>query len=121
MTQISFHLGPTDSVDWEGEQLCLQEPQALGDFSWLFKVGSLEQEGFLAEVESGHFGVEVLELRPELRWGPPFPLECLVLGDPIDGLEVAALGGDCFITSGSLACWYKGVGGAGISPQYTGR
>ena len=64
--QTSFHLCPTDLADREGEQPHLQEPQLLGDLSFSFGAGSLELEGFLAEVESGHFGVDVLELCPEL-------------------------------------------------------
>ena len=51
----------------------------------LLAVGSLELEGFLAEVESGHFGVEVLELHPELWLGPPWLLECVVLEDSMGG------------------------------------
>ena len=62
--QKSLHLHPADPVVGEGERLCLGELRAFGDFSWLFEVGPLEQEGFLAEVESGHFRVEVLELCP---------------------------------------------------------
>ena len=62
-----FCLCPTDSVDGEGEWPCLQELQLLEDLSCSFGAGSLELEGFLAEVESGHFEVDVLELRPELR------------------------------------------------------
>ena len=58
--QTSFCLHPTDSVDGEGEQLCLWDPCALGDLSWPFEVGPLELEGFLVEVESGHFRVDVL-------------------------------------------------------------
>ena len=67
----SFCLHPNDSADGEGEQPRLRELRAQGDFSWLSEVGSLEQEGFLAEVEYGCFGVEVLELCPELQWGHP--------------------------------------------------
>ena len=88
----------------EGEWLRLREPRALGDFSYLFEAGPLELEGFLAEVESGHFGVDVLELCPKLQWGPPLPPERLILGDSTDGLGVAALGGDRFIALGCLAC-----------------
>ena len=62
----SFRLCPSDLADGEGEQPHLQEPQLLGDLSCSFRTGSLELEGFLAEVESGHFGVYVFELRPEL-------------------------------------------------------
>ena len=118
--QTSFHLDLTDSADGEGECPCLQELRALRDFSWLSEVGSLKQEGFLAEVESGHFGVEVLELRPELWWGPPLLLEHLVLRDSTDRLGIITLGGGCFITSGSLACWYEGAGGTGISSSMWG-
>ena len=57
----------------------------------------MELEGFLAEVELGCFGVDMLELRPELQWGPPLPPEHLVLGDSKDRLGVAALGGDRFV------------------------
>ena len=62
--QKSLHLHPADLAMGEGEWPCLGELQAFGDFSWPFEVGSLEQEGFLAEVESRCFGVEVLELCP---------------------------------------------------------
>ena len=93
----------------------------MGDFSWLFKVGSLEMEGFLAEVESGRFGVEVLELCPKLQWGLPLLLEHLVLGGTTGGLGVTILGEDCSVTSGSLDCQYEGAGGTGISPWYAGR
>ena len=98
-----------DGADGEGEWLHLREPRALGDFSWPFEVGSLELEGFLAEVESGHFGVEVLELHPELRWGPPLLPEYLVLGDSMDGLGVTALGGDCLVAQGSTPGMWGGV------------
>ena len=76
----------------------------LGDFSWSFEVGSLELEGFLAEVESGHFGVDVLELHPELQRGLPLLLECLALGDSTAGFRVVALGGDRFVVLDCLAC-----------------
>ena len=89
----SFCLCPTDLADGEGEQPLLREPQALGDFSWPFEVGSLELEGFLAEVVTGHFGV--------CHWS----VWCMVLGHSMDGLGAAALGEDCFITLGCLACW----------------
>ena len=39
----------------------------LGRLFCSFGAGSLELEGFLAEVESGHFRVDVLEPHPELR------------------------------------------------------
>ena len=61
----SFRLCLADSADEEGERPCLPEPRLLGDLSCSFRAGSLELEGFLAKVESGHFGVDVLELRPE--------------------------------------------------------
>ena len=51
--QTSLHLRPTNLVDGEGEQPCLQDPCTLGDLSWPFEVGSLELEGFLVEVELG--------------------------------------------------------------------
>ena len=102
--QTSFRLCLTDSADGEGEWPHLREPQALGDFSCLLEAGPLELEGFLAEVELGHFGVDVLELRPKLQWGPPLLPEHLVLGDSTGRLGVAALGGDCFVTLGCLAC-----------------
>ena len=63
------------------------------------------QEGFLAKVESGCFGVEVLELRPDPRWGLLLLLERLALGDSTGVSEAATLGGDCLITAGSLTCW----------------
>ena len=64
--QESFSLCPADLVDREREQPCLRELQLLEDLSCSFKASSLELEGFLAEVESGHFGVDVLEPHPEL-------------------------------------------------------
>ena len=82
----------------------MQESRLLGDFSWSFRVGSLELEGFLAEVESGHFRVDVLELHPELQWCLPLLLEHLALGDSAAGVGVAALGGDHLIALGCLAC-----------------
>ena len=95
---------PADPVVGEGERPHLQELQAFGDFSWPFEVGSLEQEGFLAEVESGCFRVEVLELHPEPHWGLLFLLECLALGDSTGVSEAATLCGDCLVTMGSLTC-----------------
>ena len=86
-----------------------------------FEVGSLELGGFLAEVESGRFGVEVLELCPKLWWGLHLPLEHLVLGDSTAMSGAAALGGDFLDASDSLACWYDGASGMGISPWYAGR
>ena len=67
--QRSLHLRPADPDAGEGEQPCLQELRACGDFTISSRVDSLGQEGFLADVESGCFGVEVLELHPEPRWG----------------------------------------------------
>ena len=67
----SFHLHLTDWVDGEGKQLHLREPRALGDFSCALKASPLELEGFLVEVELGCFRVDMLELHPELQWGPP--------------------------------------------------
>ena len=58
-------------------------------------------------------GVEVLELRPKLWWGLLLLPEHLALGDSV---VVAALGGDCLDTSGSLAYRYEGASGTGISP-----
>ena len=62
------------------------------------------QEGFLADVESGRFGVEVLELHPEPHWGPFLLLECLALGDSAGASKAATLCGDCLVTTGSLTC-----------------
>ena len=81
----------------------------------------MELEGFLAEVESGHFGVEVLELCPEPHWDPHLPLKCLALVDSAGVSEAVALCGDCLVTSGSLACQYDGAGGMEISPWNAGR
>ena len=67
-------------------------------------VESLGQEGFLADVESGHFRIEVLELRPEPHWGPLLLLERLALGDSAGVSEAAALCGDCLVADGSLTC-----------------
>ena len=88
----------------EGKRLHLRELQAFGDFSWPFEVGSLEQEDFLVEVESGHFGVEVLELCPKPCWGPLLLLECLALGDSTGVSAAITLCGDCLVTMGSLTC-----------------
>ena len=89
--QKSLCLRPADSAVGEGKRPHLQELRDLGDFSWPFKVGSLGQKGFLAKVESGHFGVEVLELRPNPHWGPLLLLECLALGDSTGVSEATAL------------------------------
>ena len=78
--QKSLHLHPADLAVAEGKWPHLQELQAFGDFSWPFEVGSLEQEGFLAEVESEHFGVEVLELHPEPHWGTALAARVFSLG-----------------------------------------
>ena len=64
--QASFCLCPFDSAGGVGDLPCLQEPRLLGDLSCSFGTCSLELEGFLAEVETGHFGVYVFELCPEL-------------------------------------------------------
>ena len=77
----SLHLHLADSAVGEGKWPHLQELRDFEDFSWPFDVGSLGQEGFLAEVESGHFGVEVLELCPNPHWEPLLLLEHLALGD----------------------------------------
>ena len=45
--------------------------------AWASGVDSSGQEGFLADVESGCFRVEVLELCPKPRWGPLLLLEHL--------------------------------------------
>ena len=102
--QKSLHLHLADPAAREGKRPYLQELWASGDFSWPFEVGSLEQEGFLAKVESGHFRVEVLDLRPEPHWGPLLLLEHLALGDSAGVSEAAALCGDCLVTVGSLTC-----------------
>ena len=70
----------------------------------IIRVDSLEQEGFLADVESGRFGVEVLELRPEPCWGLLLLLECIALGDSAGAFKTAALCGDCLVPTGSLTC-----------------
>ena len=101
----SFHLCLTDLVDGEGEWPHLWDPHALADLSWPFEVGPLELEGFLVEVELGHFRIDVLELHPEPWWGPPLPPEHLALGYSTGVLGVTALGGDCFT---SWAAWPTG-------------
>ena len=63
----------------------------MGDFSWVLEVGSLGQEGFLAKVEPGCFGVEVLELHPDPHWGLLLLLEHLALGDSAGLSEAATL------------------------------
>ena len=77
---------------------------ACGDFTWSSRVDSLGQEGFLADIESGCFRVEVLELCPEPHGGPLLLLEHLALGDSTGVSEAAALCGDCLVTAGSLTC-----------------
>ena len=57
------------------------------------------------DVESGCFGVEVLELCPKPCWGPLLLLECLALGDSAGASEAPTLFGDCLVTAGSLTCW----------------
>ena len=103
--QRFFPLHLADPAAGEGEWLCLRELWAFGDFSWSSKVGSLGQEDFLVDVESGRFGVEVLELHPEPHWGPLLLLEHLALGDSAGVSKAAALCGDCLVTTGSLTCW----------------
>ena len=61
--------------------------------------------GFLADVESERFGVEVLELCPEPWWGQPLLLDHLALGDSADVSRAAILCGNCLVTVGSLTCW----------------
>ena len=53
--QRSLCLCPADPEAGEGERPCLRELRACGDFAWSSGVDSLGQEGFLADVESGHF------------------------------------------------------------------
>ena len=67
-------------------------------------VDSLGQEGFLVDVESGHFGVEVLEPHLEPHWGLLLLLECLALGDSAGMSEDATLCGDRLVAAGSLTC-----------------
>ena len=64
-------LCPADPEVGESEWPHLQELWAWGDFAWSSGVDSLGQEGFLVDEELGCFRVEVLELRPEPREGPP--------------------------------------------------
>ena len=64
--QTSFCLCPPDLAGRVGDLPHLQELPLLGDLSCSFRTCSLEPEGFLAKVESGHFGVDVFELCPEL-------------------------------------------------------
>ena len=99
------HLHPADPVAGEGEWLCFRELQAYGDFAWWSGVDSWGQEGFLADMESGHFRVEVLELRPVPHRGLLLLLECLVLGDSTDMSGAAAMHGDCLAATSSLSCW----------------
>ena len=102
--QISLHLHPADPGVGEGERPCLQELRACGDFALSSGVDSLGQEGFLADVESGRFGVEVLELCLEPHWGLLLLLEHLALGNSTCVSEAATLCGDCLITASSLTC-----------------
>ena len=62
-----FCLHSFDLAGGVGDLLHLRELRLLGDLSCSFRTCSLELEGFLAEVESGHFGVDVFKPRPELR------------------------------------------------------
>ena len=103
--QRSLHLHPAAPEAGEGKQPHLRELWACGDFTWSSGVDSLGQEGFLADVESRHFGVEVLELHLEPHGGPPLLLEHSALGDSTDVSRAAALHSDCLITAGSLTCW----------------
>ena len=82
---------PADPAVGEGKQPRLQELRAFGGFAWSSGVDSLGQEGFLVDVESGCFGVEVLELRPEPRWGLLLLLEHLALGDSAGVSKAATL------------------------------
>ena len=63
----SFCLCPSDLADRVGDLPHLQEQQLLGDLSCSFGTCSLELEGFLAEVESGRFRVDVFEAHPKLQ------------------------------------------------------
>ena len=80
----SLHLLLADPAVGEGKQPCFLELQACGDFAWWSRVDSWGREGFLVDVESGHFGVKVLEPRPVPCGGPLLLLERLVLGDSMD-------------------------------------
>ena len=102
--QRSLHLHPADPEAGEGERPCLQELWTCRDFAWSSRVDSLGQEGFLADIESGHFRVEVLELCLEHHWGPLLLLEHLALGDSAGVSKAAALCRDCLVTAGSLTC-----------------
>ena len=102
--QRFLHLRPADPEVGEGKRPCLQELQACGDFAWSSGVDSLGQEGFLVDIESGHFGVEVLELHPEPHWGPLLLLEHLTLGDSAGVSKAATLCRDCLVASSSLTC-----------------
>ena len=75
-----------------------------GETAWSSRVDSLEQKGFLADVESGCFRVEVLELCPEPCEGPPLLLEHLALGDSTDVSGAATLCRDHLVTASSLTC-----------------
>ena len=103
--RISLCLHLADPAVGEGKWPCLREQQAFGDFIWSSGVDSLGQEDFLVDVESGCFGVEVLELCPEPQCGPLLLLERLALGDSTGVSEAAAMCGDCLVTTGSLTCW----------------
>ena len=103
-SQRSLHLHPADPEAGEGKQPFLQELWACGNFAWSSGVDSLEQEGFLADVESGCFGVEVLELCLEPCGDPLLLLEHLALGDSTDVSGAASLCRDCLVTAGSLTC-----------------
>ena len=66
VTCTSCHLRSLDLLEGEWEWLCFFDPWDLGDL-WVPEDTSLEWEVFLAVVESGHFGVVVVELHPELQ------------------------------------------------------
>ena len=108
-----------DPVVGEGEQLHFLELWACGDFAWQFGVDSWGRGGVLANMESGCFGVEVLESHPVPRRGPLLLLEHLVLEDSMDMSRAAALCGDYLTAAGSLL--WDGAGGMGISSWKVGR
>ena len=96
----------------EGEQEWLHfcDPWDLGDL-WISKDTSLEHEVFLAVVESGHLGVDVVEL----RWVLSFLLVWVVSLDSTGTSEAVTFSGDSLVASGPLAWWYEGAGRGGIS------
>ena len=102
--QISLRLHPADPEAGEDKWPYLQELRACGDLTWSSRVESLGQEGFLVDVESGCFGVEVLELCLKPHEGLPLLLERLALGDSTDISRAAILCRDCLVTTSSLTC-----------------